>query len=254
METTVPSPAEVRARMRRPTATFTIIALNVAVFLYQQTLSARAANQFLVNWALIPARFTHPEALRSTEGFITSPPLLTVVTSAFLHGGITHIALNMFLLYGIGRMVELTIGTPRFVLLYAVSGLASSLACILLYGNSLVTNVLGGSPTTPIIGASGAVYGVLGGYFLLMPPGPNRTKTIVWVLALILIPALIPARIIETLTGSAFLANIANWGHFGGFLAGMLTMYLLIRQARRRARQYYGPPESAPNDPLEPGT
>ena len=55
----VPSPAQVRAQLRRPTATYTIIAINVAVFLYQQTLSGRAADQFLLNWSLIPARFTH---------------------------------------------------------------------------------------------------------------------------------------------------------------------------------------------------
>jgi membrane associated rhomboid family serine protease len=241
----VPSPAQVRARMRRPTATYTIIAINVAVFLFEQTLSVRDNYQFVLNWSLIPSRFTRPsEQLIST--FIagpTSPRILTVITSLFLHGGFAHIALNMLLLLAIGRMLELAIGTPRFVLLYTLAGLGSSLAVILLYRHS----------DSPFIGASGAVYGVMGGYFLLLPPGPDRTKTIIWMLALILIPALIPARIIQNLTGSDFLANIAHWGHVGGFLTGILTMYLMTLQARRRrARRYASPYEESPTEPVQP--
>lgn len=230
----VPSPAQVRAQLRRPTATYAIIAINVAVFLYQQTLSPRAGDRFLLNWSLIPARFTHAATpvFDIVDLGPTSPRLLTLVTSLFLHGGLTHIALNMFLLFAIGRTVELMIGTPRFLLLYGLAGLSSSLAVILLYRNS----------DSPFIGASGAVYGVLGGYFLLLPAGPDRTKTIVWTLALILVPALIPARVIRDITGSNFLANIAHWGHVGGFLVGVLTMYLMIRRARRRVvMPEYGP-------------
>jgi rhomboid family protein len=228
--------------MRRPTATYTIIAINVAVFLYGQTMALRDYNLFLFNWALIPARFTQPNALPYRD-LLDSPRILTLVTSLFLHSGFAHIALNMFLLLAIGRMLELAIGTPRFVLLYTLAGLGSSLAVILLYRHS----------DSPFIGASGAVYGVMGGYFLLLPPGPDRTKTIIWMLALILIPALIPAHIIRSLTGSDFLANIAHWGHVGGFLVGILTMYLMTLQARRRrARRYASPYEENPTEPVQP--
>jgi membrane associated rhomboid family serine protease len=238
VDNVVPSPAQVRARMRRPTATYTIIAINVAVFLYGQTMAVRDYNLFVVNWALIPARFTRPEALPYRD-LLGSPRVLTMITSLFLHSGFAHIALNMFLLFAIGRMLELAIGTPRFVLLYALSGLASSLAVLLLYRHS----------DSPFIGASGAVYGVMGGYFLLLPPGPDRTKTIIWMLALILLPALIPAHIIRSLTGSDFLANIAHWGHVGGFLAGILTMYLMTLQARRRHAQHDA---DLPTEPVQP--
>ncbi len=228
--------------MRRPTATYAIIAINVAVFLYGQTMTVRDYNVFLFNWALIPSRFTRPDTTPYRD-VLGSPPLLTTITSLFLHSGFAHIALNMFLLLAIGRMVELTIGTPRFVLLYALAGLASSLAVILLYRNS----------DSPFIGASGAVYGVMGGYFLLLPPGPDRTKTIIWMLAIILLPALIPARLILRLTGSDFLANIAHWGHVGGFLTGILTMYLMTLQARRRrARLYATHEDDVPTEPVQP--
>lgn len=238
----IPSPAQVQAQLRRPTATYTIIAINVAVFLYGQTMTVRDYNVFLFNWALIPSRFTRPDATPYRD-VLASPPLLTTVTSLFLHSGFTHIALNMFLLLAIGRMVELAIGTPRFVLLYALAGLASSLAVIVLYRNS----------DSPFIGASGAVYGVMGGYFLLLPPGPDRTKTIIWMLAIILLPALIPARLILRLTGSDFLANIAHWGHVGGFLTGILTMYLMTLQARRRrARLSITREDDVPTELVQP--
>ncbi len=240
----VPSPAHVRAQMRRPTATYAIIAVNVAVFLYGQTMAVRDYNLFLFNWALIPSRFTHP-GVTPYRDVLGSPRILTLVTSLFLHSGFAHIALNMFLLLAIGRIVELAIGTPRFLLLYALAGLGSSLAILVLYRNA----------DAPFIGASGAVYGVMGGYFLLLPPGPDRTKTIVWILALILLPALIPARIIQNLTGSDFLANIAHWGHVGGFLTGLLTMYLMTLQARRRRATHFATRDDdvpTPTEPVQP--
>ncbi|MCA1667783.1 MAG: rhomboid family intramembrane serine protease [Thermomicrobia bacterium] len=238
----VPSPAQVRAQLRRPTATHTIIAINVAVFLYGQTMAVRDYTLFLFNWALIPARFTHP-ANAPDYSLLHSPRALTLISSLFLHSGFTHIALNMFLLLAIGRMLELAIGTPRFVLLYTLAGLGSSLAVLLLYRHS----------DSPFIGASGAVYGVMGGYFLLLPPGPDRTKTIIWMLAIILLPALIPAHIIQRLTGSDFLANIAHWGHVGGFLTGILTMYLLMLPVRRqRARRLAAHLDDVPTEPVQP--
>lgn len=228
--------------MQKPTATYAIIAVNVAVAVYMQTLNARDNERFLANWALIPARFTST-VLDPFGTVITSPRIATLVTSMFLHGGLTHIALNMFLLFGIGRTVELAIGTPRFLFLYFAAGLGGSLAILLLYHNSL----------SPFIGASGAVYGVLGGYFLLLPPGPNRTKTLIWTLALIVVPAFIPARIIVGITGSDFLANIAHWGHVGGFGVGILTMYLMIAYTRRKRRLNASlyPPTSAPEPAQE---
>lgn len=241
----VPSPSQTRrtrARLRRPTATIAIIAINTAVFLYGQTMALRDYNLFLFNWALIPSRFTQPATIPYRD-LLHSPRLLTLVTSLFLHDGIAHIGLNMLLLLAIGRMLELAIGTPRFVLLYTLAGLGSSLAVILLYRHS----------DSPFIGASGAVYGVMGGYFLLLPPGPDRTKTIIWMLALILLPALIPAHVIRSLTGSDFLANIAHWGHVGGFLVGILTMHVMTLQARRRHSRLDGVEhDDRPAEPVQP--
>jgi membrane associated rhomboid family serine protease len=226
----IPSPAAVRARTRRPTATYTIIAINVLVQLYGQSMDVQNYNRFLLNWALIPLRFTHPDSI-ANDGYVQSPRILTLVTSLFLHSGLVHIGLNMLLLYAIGRMVEMAIGTPRFLVLYFAAGLGSSLAVILLYRDSIA----------PFIGASGAVYGVMGGFFLLLPPGPDRVKTIGWTLALIVVPALIPANVVQRFTGSDFLANIAHWGHVGGFLVGAATMYIMLQIARRRRPHMIAP-------------
>lgn len=220
-----PPPAAVRRAWPwrgQPVAVYTLVALNVAVFLYQQTLSARAENRFVLNWALIPFRFFHPEQF--AVPFVTSPPWLTAITSLFLHSGIAHIGLNMFFLFAIGRLVEPVLGTPRFLVIYALSGLASSLASIVVYRNEPV----------PVVGASGAIYGVFAAYLLLLPPGPNRTKTLIWMLAFIVVPAFIPPNVIASVTGSEMLARTAYWGHIGGFLIGGLVMQAFILRAKRR--------------------
>lgn len=176
----------------------------------------------MLNWALIPFRIVHPDQF--TVPFVTSPPWLTAITSLFLHSGIAHIGLNMFFLFVIGRMVEPVIGTPRFLTIYALSGIASSLASIVVYRNEPV----------PVVGASGAIYGVFAAYLLLLPPGPNRTKTLIWMLAFIAVPAFIPPNVIASVTGSELLARTAYWGHIGGFLIGGLVMQGFILRAKRR--------------------
>lgn len=219
--------------MRPIAATIALIAINVAVFLYQQSLGAQAQFQFLLNWALVPVRFTHAG---TDFGFdFTSPRLLTIVTSLFLHSGFAHIALNMFFLYAFGNMLERAIGTWRFLIVYFAAGIASSLACIFIYRNEPV----------PVVGASGAVYGILAAYLLLLPPGSDRTKTVIWMLVLLVLPAFLPASIMGGLTGGN--TQIAIAGHVGGFIVGGLVMQAFIVQARqRRAALARTMPQSLP--------
>lgn len=214
-------PPPARRRQTRPiAATLTLIAINVVVFLYMQSLAAQAQDRFIANWALVPYRFTHPEA---DLGFdITSPRPVTIITSLFLHSGFAHIALNMFFLYAFGNMLERAIGTWRFLIVYFAAGIASSIACIFIYRNEPI----------PVVGASGAVYGVLAAYLLLLPPGPDRTKTVLWMLALLILPAFLPASIMGGLTGGN--TQIAIAGHIGGFIVGGLVMQAFIVRARQR--------------------
>ena len=126
-----------------------------------------AQEEFLLTWALIPARLTGSSDFRAagiTNADFSSPAPITLLTALFLHGSVLHIAFNMFTLYGIGRIVEAALRTPRFLLLYFAAGIGSSLACLVGYYGQAI----------PVVGASGAVYGLLAGYLLLLPPGPDR--------------------------------------------------------------------------------
>lgn len=243
MSSLPPPPAPRRAaQWRRFPVTAALIAVNVAVFAYEQLLSVENLFKFELGWALIPLRFSHPERFifvnGSTEsGIFLLPRELTLVTSLFLHSGLPHIALNMLIFYGVGRMLEISIGSWRFAVIYAVAGLASSFASLLAFWRA--------NELTQVIGASGAIYGVLAAYLLLLPPGGNRTRTFLWLAALEIIPALLPARLIVQLTGSDFLASIDHWGHIGGFIAGGLVMQAFILRAKQR-RPPAAPPVSVP--------
>lgn len=216
-------PAFVAAWRRFP-AMWTLLALNLAVFAYEQLLAPPAQEEFLLTWALIPARFTGAESFRAagiTNADFASPALATLLTALFLHGGIVHLAFNMFALYSFGRIVEAAVGTGRFLLLYFAAGLGSSLACLVGYYGQAV----------PVVGASGAVYGLLAGYLLLLPPGPDRTRSLVIMLVFIFIPA------IPGFGGVGGLGQIAVWGHVGGFVVGLAIMQFIVSQ-RRRPRMY----------------
>jgi membrane associated rhomboid family serine protease len=216
----LPPPPQRRRATRPIVATLALIAVNVAVFLYQQSLSGFAQERFLLNWALVPVRFTHAG---EDFGFnFTSPRPMTIVTSLFLHSGFPHIALNMFFLYAFGNMVERAIGAGRFLAIYAAAGIASSVACIFIYRSEPV----------PVVGASGAVYGVLAAYLLMLPPGPDRTKTVIWMLVLLVLPALLPGSLLGGLTGGD--TRIAIAGHIGGFIVGGLVMQAFVLRARQR--------------------
>lgn len=213
------------SEVRRFPATWVLLALNIAVFVYEQLLPIPAQQEFLVTWALIPARLTGSDAFRTagiTDADFASPALVTLFTALFLHGGIVHLAFNMFGLYGVGRIVEAALGTGRYLLLYFAAGLGSSLACLVGYY----------AQSVPVVGASGAVYGLLAGYLLLQPPGPDRTRSLIWMLVFIFVPALPFFS-----GGFGGLGQIAVWGHVGGFVVGLAIMQLFLMQRRSRMRE-----------------
>ncbi len=213
---------------RPPYATYALICLNVAVFLYQMALGERLAD-FVYARAVIPFRFLHMFSRHPAE-------LITPVTAMFLHGGWGHLLGNMLYLYIFGDNVEDLLGRVRYILFYLMCGVISFLAQILFQSNSMVPNV----------GASGAIAGVLGAYFLLFP----RARVLTLVPLFFLFPVVeIPAFfflgfwfLIQFLSGaasygkgSALAGGVAWWAHIGGFLAGMLLLGLFrTRNAARR--------------------
>ncbi len=153
-------------------------------------------------------------------------PLVTLFTTLFLHGSLLHLLGNMIYLLTFGSSVETALGGPRFALYYLFWGVAASAAHIFVEPSSSI----------PTVGASGAIGGALGCYFLLFPG--NKIEILMpW----IPVPLVASAWV---LLGSWFLfqvlfrqEGVANWAHAGGFLAGMLTVLVMGgRQAVLRGK------------------
>ena len=163
-----------------------------------------------------------------------SPALLTLLTAMFLHGGWLHLAGNMLFLYIFGDNVEYRFGPLRYLLAYLGTGIAATLFFALFVAGSQV----------PLIGASGAISGVLGCYFVWFPR--NQVKVFVFLFPLLMTQVLVPARLVLgfyllvdnllpfLITGSGG-AGVAHGAHIGGFLAGMGVAAVSDRQGRRRS-------------------
>jgi membrane associated rhomboid family serine protease len=210
-----------------PLATIALILLNAAAFLYQFSLhgagpsGAKAAQAFVSEFGLIPCRLTG-----ACAGAPDAPSvLLTVFTSMFLHGGLFHIAGNMLYLWIFGNNVEDTLGHGRFVAFYLVAGAAAALAQTLINTRSHL----------PMIGASGAVSGVLGAYLLLFPHARVLCLVILgFFVRLIHVPAIIVLglwAVVQFFSGYLAMAvgggegGVAWFAHIGGFLTGMALLF-----------------------------
>ncbi len=209
---------------RLPVLTVLLIAANVAVFLLQAAVP-RGLELAAFRFGAVPYNITHFHSLPEATGF---PPLLTLLTSMFLHGSLFHLLGNMLYLWIFGNNIEDRLGPVRFILFYIVCGVAAALTHILVQPGSRV----------PMIGASGAIAGVLGAYWALFPRA--RVKTFVFLFFYIdIVP--VPAGIV---LGLWFLVQILNIGmgggvawfaHIGGFLAGLLFIRLALGRAFRQA-------------------
>ncbi len=218
-----------------PVITVALIALNVLVFLYQISLQGdgspdglRASRDFILEFGLVPCRLTG--ACEPGSGLL--PPVLTVLTSMFLHGGLLHVGGNMLYLWIFGNNVEDTLGHGRFVVFYLMSGAAAAAA----------QTALSTTSSVPMIGASGAVSGVLGAYLLLFPRANVLTLVVFgFFVRVVRIPAILVLGLWFVVQ---FVSGLAMWGagtargeavggetawfaHLGGFLAGMVLLFAI---------------------------
>jgi len=217
-----------------PVVTVALIVLNALFFVYQISLEAggadgaRAGQAFIEEFGLVPCRLTG--ACR--VGPELPSPILTIFTSMFMHGGLFHIGGNMLYLWIFGNNVEDTLGHGRYLLFYLLSGVAAALA----------QTAVGPSSMVPMVGASGAVSGVLGAYLLLFPHAHVTTLIILgFFFRLVHIPAMVVLGfwiVLQVLNGLGSFGSsggVAFFAHIGGFLAGMGLLYVLKPLARSRA-------------------
>jgi membrane associated rhomboid family serine protease len=212
--------------LRPPVVTYAIIALNVGVWVLLQGMGAEPAlSRSICAFGLIPAELLgHATASALPVGQVLCPvdpsgALVAPLTSMFLHGGWLHLIGNMWFLHVFGNNVEDVLGRFRFLVFYLLCGLAAAAAQTAAGPNSLI----------PMVGASGAIGGVMGSYVLLYPRAGIVTFVFLGFLArTMVIPAFVMLGywfVLQLLSGSLSTGEgggVAFWAHVGGFLGGLL--------------------------------
>jgi len=205
-----------------PLITIILIVLNSIVYLYQMSLGERF-NEFIYSMGLLPFEITH-----HIDIFPPGPSLiyLTIFSSMFMHGSIVHLLGNMLFLWIFGNNVEDYLGRKNFVIFYLLCGIIAAFTQIFFNSDSIV----------PMVGASGAIAGVLGAYLLLYPRAKVTTVIIFgFFIRLIKIPAVVVLGfwiIYQFLYGISSLAvrtgegGVAWFAHIGGFISGIIIIKL----------------------------
>jgi len=220
-------------RYSTPYLTYFIIALNVVVFLFELSVGAqshRALNAFIYQFGVVPHRFER--ALVASSAVSLPVLFLTILTSMFLHGGWAHVSFNMLFLWIFGDNIEDYLGHFTYLLFYLICGSAAAITHILLnYGSNV-----------PTVGASGAIAGVMGAYFVLYPKG--RVMTWIPPIFFVHLPAWLFLGywfLVQFLMGASTsitetsqnTGGVAVWAHVGGFVAGIVLIKLLPERPRR---------------------
>jgi membrane associated rhomboid family serine protease len=222
-----------------PLVTVLLIVINVAIFLFEVSLGS-AVHAVTRTFGVVPARLVNQ--------WQDPRVLFTLFSSMYLHGGWTHLLGNMWYLWIFGDNVEDRMGWLRFFIFYTASGVVAGLLQVAAAPRS----------TIPMIGASGAIAGVLGAYLLLYPRARVSTLVLVfYFIRIVWLPAVVVLGgwfLIQLLNGLASLnvtmqtGGVAWWAHIGGFVAGMLLLPIFRRRDRRPPPGYYSPGEDLTSD------
>ncbi len=210
-----------------PWVTVTLIAFCVLVFLWQLSLGERAAQMAAYRYGVVPAVLSGQASL--PPAFAAPPAALTMISSMFLHGGFMHLAGNLLYLWIFGDNIEDVLGHARFIVFYLACGIAAALA----------QTAQDPASAIPMIGASGAISGVLGAYLLLFP---QARVTLLLPLGFIVYTVRWPAvgvlglwfvmQVVSSLLADPGQPGVAWLAHIGGFLAGLVLLPVL-RSSRK---------------------
>jgi membrane associated rhomboid family serine protease len=203
----------------KPITTTALILANFVVFFYELSLAPLQLDTFFDQWGAVPANISHFQSLP------------TLVTAMFIHGSLSHIVGNMVALKLFGDTIEDAMGHWGYLLFYLLTGLAATATQVLIEPSS----------TIPIVGASGAIAGVMGAYLVLFPRRAFRIPFRVGILIRVWeVPAFIVIGLwfvqqlfngIASLGGDAdFTGGVAFWAHVGGFVAGVVLVWLFKDQ------------------------
>jgi membrane associated rhomboid family serine protease len=234
---------------RTPIVTVSLIVICVLVFFWQVSLGPSAGTAAVYRFGFIPALLFTDASLPPELAAV--PAGATLFTSMFLHGGFMHLAGNMLYLWVFGNNIEDVCGHGRFLVFYLLCGVAAAFAQALPNPTSEV----------PMIGASGAISGVLGAYLLLFPHARVYVLIPFWIVWMHEIPAgwllgfWIVFQLVSGLAAGSAEAGVAWWAHIGGFAAGMALIFVFRdrrfpigggRRASTRGRSRIPPSRSGP--------
>jgi membrane associated rhomboid family serine protease len=218
-----------------PLVTYFLIAVNIAVFVFEKMLDSRAFTALNYQFGVVP--YFAESALRGANGVPLEAAIVPMFTSMFLHASTLHLVANMWALWIFGDNIEGYLGQFRYLLLYLLSGISAAILHILFNQGSQI----------PTVGASGAIAGVMGAYFLLFPS--SRVLTVVpFIFMFIWLPAWVVLGywfLAQFLSGAASsisragaqVGGVAFWAHVGGFIAGITLIKLF---PARSPRYMYG--------------
>ncbi len=210
---------------RAPVVVVAIIVACTLVFFWQLSLGTRGFEAIVTSLGVIPAALLGDVRL-SAELYIV-PPTVTIFTSMFLHGGFLHLIGNMLYLWIFGDNVEDAMGHGRFIVFYLLCGVAAALAQALPNPDSAI----------PMIGASGAISGVLGGYLLLYPRAQvlvliplGLFSRMVHLPAMLVLGLWFVLQLVNSALADPGAGGVAFGAHIGGFIAGMVLLLLFKRR------------------------
>jgi len=219
-----------------PAVTWLVIGVCVIVYLWEWSLG-REMNAAIFVFGFVPASLMMPHA--APNGFAGLPPLATILTSMFMHGGFLHLAGNMLYLWIFGNNVEDAMGHARFALFYLACGAAAAMTLALIDPASRL----------PMVGASGAISGVLAAYVLLFP---RARVTVIVPLGIIFYPFRLSAfwvvsfwfvlQLLSASFSNPQQPGVAWWAHVGGFATGLLLTPFL----KSRGFPIFGRPRRGP--------
>jgi membrane associated rhomboid family serine protease len=218
-----------------PFVTWFLIALNLLIFLFQATLDPGGFELFVRQFGVVPSHVA--TFLSGSPRYPLPAIVIPLFTSMFLHGSWVHVLGNMWFLYIFGDNVEDYLGHFKYLLFYLGAGLIAMITQLVIYLHSNV----------PTVGASGAIAGVLGAYFILYP----RARVLTWFFVFVFyVPAWVMLGywfVLQFLSGAATLTlanaghdvgGVAVWAHVGGFVAGALMIKAFPERRRRSPYAY----------------
>ena len=222
-----------------PFVTYALIAVNVLVFVYQLSLPQAQLERFVFQWGTVPREIISGVDAPPT---IDAPIYLTLLTAMFMHGSWLHLGGNMLYLWVFGDNVEDAFGHLKYLLFYLLCGVAAAGTQIAISTDS----------TIPLVGASGAIAGVMGAYLVMFPGATVRTVVVlIFFITVTYLPAILVIGIwflmqlysgIGSLGVPTMQGGVAFWAHIGGFVAGMALAFFFRRRDYRASapRMYRG--------------